>query len=173
MCIQCYLAGQAPCAIEEVDDAFRVSDFRGRRTNAVARATARLLGAPAGPSGPAASGHGKKTGNGGDGERVRYLTREDGRVLESGDAFVSRRSPGPVERICPGSQGPGLEAGCEEGASCEKRVARRAVPRAGRRARPSRERERRRSITVPDQTSQNEDVLFRTPRRRTNITVVS
>jgi hypothetical protein len=95
------------------------------------------------------------------------------RVLESGDAFVSRRSPGPVERICPGSQGPGLEAGCEEGASCEKRVARRAVPRAGRRARPSRERERRRSITVPDQTSQNEDVLFRTPRRRTNITVVS
>ena len=46
-------------------------------TTAVARATARLLGAPAGPSGPAASGHGKKTGNGGDGERVRYLTRHD------------------------------------------------------------------------------------------------
>lgn len=54
---------------------------------AVARATARLLEAPAGPSGPAASGHEKKTGNGGDGERVRYLTREDGRVLESGVRF--------------------------------------------------------------------------------------
>ena len=171
MCIQCYLAGQAPCAIEEVDDAGKE---RGHRTNHGSRSSHRAPPRSASRPERACRERPREEDRKRRRRRARQVldtTRQDGRVLESGDAFVSRRSPGPVERICPGSQGPGLEAGCEEGASCEKRVARRAVPRAGRRARPSRRETT--SITVPDQTSQNEDVLSRTPRRRTNITVVS